>query len=161
MEYINVHNFDGRFSNVQEMILCKTRWARYIPLEVLQKYTIISLRREWYQNFSEECPEGKLDKERILNIYAQIAPLGNAKDFVDQIFRIFDEDGNGTIDFKEFMIATDMTESGTPEEKLRWAFKVGKNHLIIFVCIFRQTIARQCMYLCTYSTILLSTRVYF
>ena len=71
-----------------------------------------------------------MDKERILNIYAQIAPLGNAKDFVDQIFRIFDEDGNGTIDFKEFMIATDMTESGTPEEKLRWAFKVGQ--------IFRQ-----------------------
>ena len=67
-----------------------------------------------------------MDKERILNIYAQIAPLGNAKDFVDQIFRIFDEDGNGTIDFKEFMIATDMTESGTPEEKLRWAFKVGQ-----------------------------------
>ena len=95
-----------------------------------------------------------MDKERILNIYAQIAPLGNAKDFVDQIFRIFDEDGNGTIDFKEFMIATDMTESGTPEEKLRWAFKVGKNHLIIFVCIFRQTctIARQCMYL-LYNTI--------
>ena len=104
-----------------------------------------------------------MDKERILNIYAQIAPLGNAKDFVDQIFRIFDEDGNGTIDFKEFMIATDMTESGTPEEKLRWAFKVGKNHLIIFVCIFRQTctIARQCRYICTYSTILLRTRVYF
>ena len=95
-----------------------------------------------------------MDKERILNIYAQIAPLGNAKDFVDQIFRIFDEDGNGTIDFKEFMIATDMTESGTPEEKLRWAFKVGKNHLIIFVCIFRQTytIARQWMYL-LYNTI--------
>ena len=76
-----------------------------------------------------------MDKERILNIYAQIAPLGNAKDFVDQIFRIFDEDGNGTIDFKEFMIATDMTESGTPEEKLRWAFKVGKNNLTSIINI--------------------------
>ena len=38
--------------------------------------------------------------------------------------RIFDKDGDGTIDFIEFMIATDMTHSGTPEEKLRWAFKV-------------------------------------
>ena len=36
----------------------------------------------------------------------------------------FDKDGDGTIDFVEFMIATDMTYSGTPEEKLRWAFKV-------------------------------------
>jgi Ca2+-binding EF-hand superfamily protein len=41
-----------------------------------------------------------------------------------QIFRIFDRDGNGSIDFKEFMMATDMTFSGTPEEKLAWAFKV-------------------------------------
>ena len=74
--------------------------------------------------------------------------------FVDQIFRIFDKDGNGCIDFKvweidvtikkernhkkkwlwgyitllsflkEFMLATDMTASGSPEEKLRWAFKM-------------------------------------
>ena len=25
---------------------------------------------------------------------------------------------------KEFMLATDMTASGSPEEKLRWAFKM-------------------------------------
>ena len=81
--------------------------------------------REWHQNFREECPEGILDKERILKIYQQISPSGNARDFVDQLFRIFDKDGNGSIDFKEFMLATDMTASGTPEEKLRWAFKVS------------------------------------
>jgi hypothetical protein len=65
--------------------------------------------------------------------------------FVDQIFRIFDKDSNGSIDFKvrcpphctvtlrlapspppaqEFMLATDMTASGSPEEKLRWAFRM-------------------------------------
>ena len=26
--------------------------------------------------------------------------------------------------FQEFMMATDMTASGSPEEKLRWAFKM-------------------------------------
>ena len=52
-------------------------------------------------------------------MYSMILPVGNAKLFVDQIFRIFDKDGNGTIDFKEFMMATDMTASGSPEEKLR------------------------------------------
>ena len=26
--------------------------------------------------------------------------------------------------FQEFMLATDMTASGSPEEKLRWAFKM-------------------------------------
>ena len=28
------------------------------------------------------------------------------------------------IELKEFMMATDMTASGSPEEKLRWAFKM-------------------------------------
>ena len=65
-----------------------------------------------------------MNKDSINKIYEQIS-LGNSKDFVDQIFRIFDKDGNGSIDFNEFMMATDMTSAGTPEEKLRWAFKVS------------------------------------
>ena len=67
-----------------------------------------------------------MNKDSINKIYEQIS-LGNSKDFVDQIFRIFDKDGNGSIDFNEFMMATDMTSAGTPEEKLRWAFKVSSN----------------------------------
>jgi hypothetical protein len=80
--------------------------------------------REWHQNYREDCPEGLLDKDTIIKIYDEILPCGNSKEFVDQIFRIFDKDGDGYIDFKEFMLATDMTASGSPEEKLRWAFKV-------------------------------------
>ncbi len=38
-----------------------------------------------------------------MKIYDEISPFGNSKDFVDHIFRIFDKDGDGTIDFKEFM----------------------------------------------------------
>ena len=36
-------------------------------------------------------------------MYSMILPVANAKVFVDQIFRIFDKDGNGDIDFKVFM----------------------------------------------------------
>ena len=52
--------------------------------------------------------------------------------FVDQLFRVFDRDGDGGIDFKvwilktkfyffyqEFIIATDMCSSSNAEEKLR------------------------------------------
>lgn len=53
-----------------------------------------------------------------------ILPDGDCETFVNQIFRIFDKDGSGTIDFREFMLATDMTSAGTVEEKLKWAFKV-------------------------------------
>ncbi|CAB4067157.1 Frequenin-1,Neuronal calcium sensor 2,Hippocalcin-like protein 4,Neurocalcin homolog,Neurocalcin-delta,Neurocalcin,Neurocalcin-delta B,Visinin-like protein 1,Neurocalcin-delta A,Neuron-specific calcium-binding protein hippocalcin,Hippocalcin-like protein 1 [Lepeophtheirus salmonis] len=80
--------------------------------------------REWYKGFRADCPDGTLGKTKILDMYSLILPSGNAQVFVDQIFRIFDNDGNGTIDFKEFMMATDMTASGSPEEKLAWAFKM-------------------------------------
>jgi len=80
--------------------------------------------RDWYRGFKVDCPDGQLGKDKILDMYTLILPVGNAQLFVDQIFRIFDKDGNGSIDFKEFMMATDMTASGSPEEKLRWAFKM-------------------------------------
>ncbi len=41
-----------------------------------------------------------LSKGKILDMYSMILPAGNAQVFVDQIFRIFDKDGNGSIDFK-------------------------------------------------------------
>ena len=80
--------------------------------------------REWYRGFKHDCPNGQLTKQTIIDICNQILPGGNSSTFVDQIFRIFDKDNSGTIDFKEFMLATDMTSAGTAEEKLAWAFKV-------------------------------------
>ena len=47
-----------------------------------------------------DCPNGQLSKDKIMEMYTMILPVENAKLFVDQIFRIFDKDGNGSIDFK-------------------------------------------------------------
>jgi len=80
--------------------------------------------KEWYRGFKHDCPNGQLTKQTIIDICNQILPGGNSSTFVDQIFRIFDKDNSGTIDFKEFMLATDMTSAGTAEEKLAWAFKM-------------------------------------
>ena len=90
----------------------------------IQANLIYTFHREWYRGFKHDCPNGQLSKQTIIDICNQILPGGNSTTFVDQIFRIFDKDNNGTIDFKEFMLATDMTSAGTAEEKLAWAFKV-------------------------------------
>ena len=73
----------------------------------------------------EDCPDGRMTREKMQIMFSSIIPEGDAGgQFLEQLFRIFDKDGDGSIDFKEFMIATDMTSCGDPEEKLRWAFRM-------------------------------------
>ena len=59
-----------------------------------------------------------------MEMYVQIFPGGNAEKFSDNVFRTFDTDRSGTIDFREFMLALHVTSNGTPEEKLKWAFRL-------------------------------------
>jgi len=80
--------------------------------------------QEWYKGFISDCPNGLLTPASFLKIYSQFFPSGNAGDFCEQIFRTFDTDKNGFIDFKEFLLAIDVTSSGSPEEKLNWAFSM-------------------------------------
>merc|ERR1719220_1093705 len=66
-----------------------------------------------------------MDREKMKIMFAAIMPKGVAgEQYLEQLFRIFDKNGDGSIDFKEFMIATDMSSCGDPAEKLRWAFRM-------------------------------------
>jgi len=89
---------------------------------------------DFYEGFMTDCPDGRMDREKMKLMFNAVMPKDGAdasesapssgEIFIDQLFRIFDKDGDGSIDFTEFMIATDMSSSGKPEEKLRWAFKM-------------------------------------
>ena len=78
---------------------------------------------EWYKGFTEDCPDGKLTPDSFMQIYGTSFLTGNANEFCDHVFRTFDTDNNGFIDFKEFLLAIHVTSSGTPEDKLNWAFR--------------------------------------
>ena len=38
--------------------------------------------------------------------------------------RTLDDDGNGFLEFKEFMMVNDLVAAKTPEQKLSWALKL-------------------------------------
>merc|ERR1712168_853422 len=80
--------------------------------------------QEWHRGFMSDCPDGRLDPNAFMKIYSKCFPSGNANEFCDHVFRTFDTDKNGFIDFKEFLLAIDVTSSGNPEEKLNWAFSM-------------------------------------
>ena len=81
--------------------------------------TIIS----WHQEFKNECPSGKLSLEGFQNYYSHFFPSGNGDEFCEHMFRAFDTDENGFIDFKEFLLAIYITSAGSQEHKIQTAFR--------------------------------------
>ena len=57
----------------------------------------------------EDCPDGELTKTQFVEMYNKIFPGGCADKFSEIIFRTFDTDRSGTIDFREFMLALHVT----------------------------------------------------
>ncbi len=70
-----------------------------------------------------DCPCGYLEHETMVTMYSSLMPESEALAYTNEVFRIFDADGDGRVSFTEYMMATDMTSKGTPIEKLKWAFK--------------------------------------
>ena len=95
-------------------------------LEILKSHTKFDDNEilEFYKAFKEHCPDGRLTPEKFISMYKMFFWKGNAKLYCEHVFRTFDTDQNGYIDFKEFILAVYVTSTGTPEEKFRSAFRM-------------------------------------
>lgn len=92
-------------------------------LKVQTQFTEEELKL-WYKNFLEDYPNGIVTKDEFKSEYTKFFPYGDASSFVDHIFRTFDKNNDGVMNYKEFIVALSLTAKGTPQQKLRWAFAI-------------------------------------
>ncbi|CAL8257632.1 unnamed protein product [Boreogadus saida] len=88
---------------------------------------------QWYENFQKQCPTGRISPEEFEQIYSRFFPESDATSYAQHVFRSFDTNDDGTLDFKEYIIALHMTSTGKTTRKLEWAFSlfdVDKNGYI-------------------------------
>ena len=81
--------------------------------------------KQAYIGFMNDYPDGKMTADQLKEVYKKLSPKSDPSDFVEYVFRSFDSNGDGTIDFKEFIIALSVTRrGGSTKKKLQWIFSV-------------------------------------
>ncbi|CAF0765084.1 unnamed protein product [Rotaria sordida] len=78
--------------------------------------------REWHAGFIRDCPSGKLDKKKFVEVYKQFYPQGKPENFCKYAFDTFDSNNDGAISFEEFLIAISATSQGNLDDRLAVAF---------------------------------------
>ena len=66
----------------------------------VRMYCVTSDRGSCFYSLQQDCPNGRLTPAKFVDMYKMFFPSGNAEEFCDHVFRTFDMDKNGYIDFK-------------------------------------------------------------
>ncbi|XP_028814558.1 guanylyl cyclase inhibitory protein isoform X2 [Denticeps clupeoides] len=79
---------------------------------------------EWFRKFINECPSGLITLHEFRRHFCNGTVGTESSEYAEQIFRTLDNNGDGVVDFREYVTAISMLTEGSPVEKLRWSFKL-------------------------------------
>ncbi|XP_034074468.1 guanylyl cyclase-activating protein 2-like [Gymnodraco acuticeps] len=91
----------------------------------LDKEVTLQNMQGLYLKFATDCPSGHLhlhEFKKIFGINSKSTKEESA--FMDNVFRSFDTNHDGHLDFMEYVAAIHLVLRGKLEDKLRWSFKV-------------------------------------
>ncbi|XP_016101716.1 guanylyl cyclase-activating protein 3-like [Sinocyclocheilus grahami] len=78
----------------------------------------------WYNKFMRESPSGLITLFELKTMLQMQGMTEEASGYVDQVFYTFDMDGDGYIDFVEYIAAVSLLLKGEINQKLKWYFKL-------------------------------------
>merc|ERR1711942_180510 len=77
-----------------------------------------------FEAFVKEHPKGKMKPKDFTEMMNRAMPKKDAKKMEKHVFRIYDSNNDGYIDFVEFMLIFHIMSDGTPQEVLGKIFRV-------------------------------------
>ena len=83
-----------------------------------------ALIEEQYQLFLSNHPDGTISKKCFHTMFANCRPGGNVKKMSKHVWRIFDTNQDGVIDFREFITVLYVMNNGSLENNLKQIFRV-------------------------------------
>ena len=95
-------------------------------IDYLVKYTDLTEEqvKENFENFLEKHPKGKLDKKSFSEMMNLCYPNSDKDNIQKHIFRMYDSNQDGIVDFREFMLVVYIMSRGTPEDNLKQIFNL-------------------------------------
>ncbi|CAL8336936.1 unnamed protein product [Lota lota] len=79
---------------------------------------------QWYRKFMTECPSGLLTFYEFKRFFG-LKNLSESSDaYAMSMFSAFDMNGDGYMDFMEYVAALSLVLKGEVQQKLRWYFKL-------------------------------------
>merc|ERR1711872_709793 len=79
--------------------------------------------KEQFEAFKTEHPNGKMKKKDFREMGSKALPKKDANKMEKHVFRIYDSNDDGYIDFVEFMVVFYIMSDGTPTEVLEKIFR--------------------------------------
>lgn len=80
-----------------------------------------------YRQFRHDCgPDGGLTMtaDDFKKMYREVFPHGDPDKFAEHVFRTYDREHKGEINFREFMTSLSVQLKGNLQDKLEWAFNL-------------------------------------
>jgi len=77
-----------------------------------------------YQSFLKKHPDGRISRKSFHTMMKECYPGADTEKLEKHIFRMYDTNKDGHIDFREFMIVLYIMSNGSPEENLKQIFRV-------------------------------------
>merc|ERR1719220_2625987 len=79
---------------------------------------------EQYKRFLRKHPSGKLDLSGMKSMLKESIPEADTSGLGEHVWRIYDTNLDGEIDFREFMLALSVMSRGSAEDNLRQIFRL-------------------------------------